>query len=71
MVGITIDAMETAHSVDKIILLSGDVDFALLIDKVKRKYGVITEVYGVVSLSADSLIASADRFHPITEEMLF
>ena len=69
-VGITIDAMEVANSVDNIILLSGDGDFALLIDRIKKKYGVLTQVYGVASLTADSLIASANKFHPITEKML-
>ena len=36
-----------AQHVDKIILLSGDGDFDLLLDRVKSDYAVSTEVYGV------------------------
>ena len=69
-VGIAIDVMEAAPDVDVIVLLSGDGDFDLLLEKVKRKYGVTTEVYGVPSLTADSLIDSANIFHPIDDTVL-
>ena len=69
-VGITIDVMEIAPTVDKVILLSGDGDFALLLDKIKSSYAVQTEVYGVKSLSANSLIMAADKFHSIDLSML-
>jgi len=69
-VGITIDILDSATSVDSIILLSGDGDFDLLLDKVSQDYGVHTEVYGVPQLTANSLIKSAGMFHAITEDML-
>lgn len=69
-VGITIDVMQAAPEVDCIILLSGDGDFDLLLDKVKQDYGVSTEVYGVRSLTARSLIDAADSYHPIGNELL-
>ena len=69
-VGITIDILDSAKSVDSIILLSGDGDFDLLLDKVCQDYGVHTEVYGVPQLTANSLIKSAGIFHAITEDML-
>ena len=69
-VGIAIDVMEAAPDVDIIVLLSGDGDFDLLIEKVKRKYGVTTEVFGVPALTADSLIDSANTFHPIDATFL-
>lgn len=69
-VGITIDVMETAPDVDVVVLLSGDGDFDLLIEKVKRKYGVSTEVYGVPALTSDSLIDSCNVFHAIDEYFL-
>lgn len=69
-VGIAIDVLETAKQVDNIILLSGDGDFDLLLDKVRLDYGVITEVYGVPPLTANSLINSTDIFHPVTDELL-
>lgn len=69
-VGITIDVMETAKNVDRIILLSGDGDFDLLLQKVESTYNVITEVYGVKALTAKSLIDSARIFNPIEQELL-
>ncbi|MDH5446454.1 MAG: NYN domain-containing protein [Gammaproteobacteria bacterium] len=69
-VGITIDVMETAHEVDMVVLLSGDGDFDLLLEKIKSDYGVIAEVYGVPSLTANTLIDSASVYHPIKEDLL-
>ena len=69
-VGITIDVMDTAPKVDKLILLSGDGDFDLLLQKVQQDYGVTAEVYGVPALTASSLIDSATVFHPIEEDLL-
>lgn len=69
-VGITIDVMEAAKDVDVVVLLSGDGDFDLLLDKIKRDYGVSTEVYGVPALTANSLLDAASAFHPIDNELL-
>ena len=69
-VGITIDVMEHANDVDKIILLSGDGDFDLLLKHVKSKYSVSTQVYGVPSLTANSLINACSTYHPIEESLL-
>lgn len=69
-VGITIDVLETAPEVDCVILLSGDGDFALLLSKIRQKYGVEAEVYGVPTLTAKSLMEAASRFHPIDESLL-
>ncbi len=69
-VGITIDIMETAPQVDTVILLSGDGDFAILLDKVKNTYDVKTEAYGVPQLTAKALIDSCSVFNPIDSELL-
>jgi len=69
-VGITIDVMATAKDVDTVILLSGDGDFDLLLEKIRQDYAVSTEVYGVRSLTANSLIAAASVFHPIEKYLL-
>ena len=69
-VGIAIDVMDTAPEVDTIILLSGDGDFDLLLERVKRKYGVKAQVYGVPALTANSLVSSATEFFPIGEDFL-
>ena len=69
-VGITIDVMESAKDVDKVVLLSGDGDFDLLLSKINSTYGITTEVYGVASLTANSLIKAAGKFHPIEKDLL-
>jgi uncharacterized LabA/DUF88 family protein len=69
-VGITIDIMEVAPLVDIIILLSGDGDFAILLDKVKNSFSVQTEAYGVPKLTAKALINSCTLFHPIDSGLL-
>jgi|TARA_B110000091_G_C13775423_1_gene458655 uncharacterized LabA/DUF88 family protein len=69
-VGITIDVMDVAKTVDTVILLSGDGDFDLLLNKVINDYGVRSEVYGVQALTAQSLINAASVFHPIEDELL-
>ncbi len=69
-VGITIDVMQVAKNVDSVILLSGDGDFDLLLKKISMDYGVITEVYGVPSLTANSLIDAASIYHPIKQDLL-
>jgi uncharacterized LabA/DUF88 family protein len=69
-VGITIDVMETAKDVDTVILLSGDGDFGLLLEKIKQDYNVNAEVYGVPALTANNLIETANAFHPIKEDLL-
>ncbi len=69
-VGIAIDVLDLALNADTIVLLSGDGDFDLLLEKVRRDSNVRTEVYGVPSLTANSLIDSADQFHPIDADLL-
>jgi len=69
-VGITIDVLESAKQVDTVILLSGDGDFDLLLDKIINDYGVTAEVYGVPALTANSLINAASVFHPIEGDLL-
>ena len=69
-VGITIDILEDAAKVDKIILLSGDGDFSILLNKVRESLEVFTEVYGVPGLTSDSLVKAANTYHPINENLL-
>lgn len=69
-VGITIDVMQAAKNVDKVVLLSGDGDFDLLLDKIIKDYDISAEVYGVPSLTANLLIDAASAYHPITEDFL-
>jgi len=69
-VGITLDVMEYAAQVDRVILLSGDGDFDLLLLKIRQGFGVTTEVYGVETLTAPALIRAADQFVPIAGDLL-
>jgi uncharacterized LabA/DUF88 family protein len=69
-VGITLDVIEYAAKSDVVILLSGDGDFDLLLNKVRSTYPVTTEVYGVPALTAPSLINAANRFIAIDDKLL-
>ncbi|WP_087025476.1 NYN domain-containing protein [Thaumasiovibrio subtropicus] len=69
-VGITIDAIQCAKDVDKIILLSGDGDFSLLIEHLQDEHSIEVEVYGVPNLTATSLISQCDRFREIEDTLL-
>lgn len=69
-VGITLDVIDYAPQVDVVILLSGDGDFDLLLEKIRHVHHVTTEVYGVPSLTAPSLIQASDRFIAIDGPLL-
>ena len=69
-VGITIDVLEFAEQVDKVVLLSGDGDFDMLLESVKKRFSVDCDVYGVPALTSNSLIDSATKFIAIDESFL-
>ncbi|HGN3422965.1 NYN domain-containing protein, partial [Pseudomonas aeruginosa] len=69
-VGITIDVLDAAPRVDEVVLLSGDGDFDLLLEKVIRAHGVVATAYGVPGLTANALIRAASRYVPIEGGLL-
>lgn len=69
-VGITLDVIEHAPAVDRVVLASGDGDFDLLQNKVKRNHQVQAVVYGVPALTAASLIREASEYRPIEKDLL-
>ena len=69
-VGIAIDVMEAAKDIDTVILLSGDGDFDLLLQKIRKDYDVSAEVYGVPAFTANSLIDAASIYHRIEDGLL-
>lgn len=69
-VGITIDALQYADEVDVIVLVSGDGDFDMLANTLRKRYNKRVEVYGVEELTAASLIQAADEFIPIQGSLL-
>jgi uncharacterized LabA/DUF88 family protein len=69
-VGITIDAMEYGKASDIIVLISGDGDFSLLVEKLCSAFGCTVEVYGVPQLTASALINSATKYVAIENDLL-
>lgn len=69
-VGITLDVLEYAKFSDVTVLVSGDGDFDLLLDKVRNDFNSKVEVYGVPGLTAKSLIESTTQYIPIKEDLL-
>ena len=62
-------AINQAQPIDRAILLSGDGDFDLLLQRL-RASGVDSTVYGVPSLTATSLINAATEFRAIEGNLL-
>lgn len=69
-VGIALDVYEMAKDVDTVILLSGDGDFEMLVERIKERFGVKVEVYGVPGLTAQNLVDSCDRYIAIDGNLL-
>jgi uncharacterized LabA/DUF88 family protein len=69
-VGITIDVLDAASDVDVVVLVSGDGDFDMLLQKIRNDCATRAEVYGVPELTANTLIAAASLFHRIDEGLL-
>lgn len=69
-VGIALDVFEAASQVDRVILLSGDGDFEVLVQRIQQRFNTQVDVYGVPGLTAQSLIDASDRFIPIDENLL-
>ena len=68
--GIAIDVMKYAQKSDVVILASGDGDFDVLLKEIKTAYNTESEVFGVLGLTAISLINAATTFIPIEESLL-
>lgn len=69
-VGIALDVMDVAASVDIVVLASGDGDFDLLVERLQQRHGIEVEVYGVPQLTAGTLMRAATRFVPIENELI-
>lgn len=69
-VGITIDALDAAALADRVVLVSGDGDFAILVDKIRRDYGKPVDIFGVPKLTAKALVDASSNFNSINDELL-
>ena len=70
-IAIAIDAMAHAKDVDRLIPVSGNSDFELLITTLLRDFGVKTEVHAVPPLTSRGLINVANPFVPIDDSLLY
>ncbi|CAE6924287.1 hypothetical protein ACOMICROBIO_GDFFDHBD_02178 [Vibrio sp. B1REV9] len=69
-VGITLDAIEIAPEVDEVILVSGDGDFTMLVERIQQRFNKKVTVYGVPKLTSQTLIDAADSFIAIEDDFL-
>jgi uncharacterized LabA/DUF88 family protein len=69
-VGIALDVYEAAQHCDTVVLASGDGDFTVLLERIRQRFNTQSEVYGVPQLTADALIASANKFIAIDKNLL-
>ncbi|MEF1339249.1 NYN domain-containing protein [Vibrio rotiferianus] len=69
-VGITLDAIEVAPEVDEIVLVSGDGDFSMLVERIQQRFNKKVTVYGVPKLTSQTLIDSADHFVAVDDDFL-
>jgi len=69
-VGIALDVYEAAQRGDAIVLASGDGDFTILLERIRQRFDTPSEVYGVPQLTADALMAAADKFVAIDQQLL-
>lgn len=69
-VGITLDVVEAAAEVERVVLVSGDGDFDLLVERIRQCHAIAVDVVGVECLTAGSLMRAASRFVPIDAALL-
>ena len=69
-VGITLDMIEFGAVADVAVLVSGDGDFDLVVQKLRDTHKTDVNVFGVKKLTAASLINAATHFTPIEGELL-
>jgi len=61
-VGIAMDAIETAHKLDTVVLVSGDGDFAPLVEHLRRALGCRVEAMAFGRSASRQLKDAADEF---------
>jgi uncharacterized LabA/DUF88 family protein len=69
-VGIALDVYEAAPHCDRIVLGSGDGDFAILLERIRERFDTPSEVYGVTPLTAGALINASTDFFSIGTHLL-
>jgi uncharacterized LabA/DUF88 family protein len=67
---IALDAIDCAPDTDIVVLASGDGDFDYLVERLRDRYQIEVEVFGVAPLTAEALKRVATRFVPIDQNLL-
>jgi len=70
-VGLTIDTVRLAHSVDAVVLITGDGDFIPLVEYLKGTHGTQVEVMAFGRSASGKLKESADEFTDLGEGSKF
>ena len=70
-IGIAMDAIELAHKLDTIILVSGDGDFCPLVQHLRRALGCRIEVVAFGRSTSSKLIDEADEFIDLDKSKRF
>ena len=69
-IGIALDVYEAAPKCDTVVLVSGDGDFTVLLQRIRDRFDTRSEIYGVTDLTSNSLIQAADKFIAIDQQLL-
>jgi uncharacterized LabA/DUF88 family protein len=69
-IGIALDVYEAATECDTVVLATGDGDFGLLLNRIKKRFNTDCEVYGVPALTSDLLTCEASKFVAIDQHLL-
>ncbi|MBD3311047.1 MAG: NYN domain-containing protein [Candidatus Magasanikbacteria bacterium] len=68
-VGLAVDAIRLSHSLDAIVLVSGDGDYLPLLDYLQKSTGKQVEVVAFGKTSSNRLVESADDFLDLDEDL--
>lgn len=67
-VGLTVDAIRLAPSLDAIVLVSGDGDYVPLVEYLQKSQGKVVEVVAFGETTSSQLIDEADDFMDLSED---
>jgi uncharacterized LabA/DUF88 family protein len=68
--GICLDLLEDYKTLDHVVLVTGDGDFAEVIHHLKKTRPITVDLYGVTGLTAKNLIEVVDSYYPIDQDLL-
>jgi uncharacterized LabA/DUF88 family protein len=66
-VGLTVDAIRLASSIDVVILVSGDGDYVPLVDYLQKSFGKYVEIAAFGETASSKLLEAGDSFVDLSE----